>query len=350
MFSHQAACPSDYHYGARSLDRAPAFAAETLYVVGGLYGNPEALETVLALRAREEQAGRRVTLVCNGDFNWFNVAQEDFRRINEAVLGHHAILGNVEAELGREGGPVQCGCNYPPHVEQGVVERSHRIFARLRETARAFPALCARLRALPMTLVVRVGAQRIGILHGDAESLAGWSLAGDALAGLAGEAAGQGLAAEHGGAACAEGVPQTPLARVEGYFRDSGLSAFATTHTCLPFVLNLRVDGRERVIVNNGSAGMPNFRGLPGGLLTRISSHPAPPGDSLYGLVSGGVRYDALPIPYDQGAWLRRFLAQWPPGSPVHSSYHDRIAAGPDYAPEQAIRGRATALRPRRTA
>ena len=35
-------------------------------------------------------------------------------------------------------------------------------------------------------------------------------------------------------------------------------------------------------------------------------------------------------------AFLDRFLARWPPGSPAHASYYRRIVAGPDYALTQA--------------
>ncbi|MCK7500655.1 MAG: hypothetical protein MZW92_68400 [Comamonadaceae bacterium] len=65
-------------------------------MVGGLYGNERALDTVEALAAAERGP---VTIVFNGDFNWFNVDSAAFRRINERVLGHAALLGNVEYEL-----------------------------------------------------------------------------------------------------------------------------------------------------------------------------------------------------------------------------------------------------------
>jgi hypothetical protein len=88
---------------------------------------------------------------------------------------------------------------------------------------------------------------------------------------------------------------------------------------------------------------MPNFRGRRGGLLTRISARPTPPAESLYGITANGLRYDALPIPYDPARWLRRFEADWPPGTPAHTSYHARIANGPAYTLAQAMRG---AVRP----
>jgi hypothetical protein len=336
-----ATCPADYGYAPEALSLAPELEAETLYVVGGLYGNPEALEALLALRAREEAHGGPVTLVFNGDFHWFDVQPAVFGRIGAAVAAHVALRGNVEAELARPGGSMDCGCSYPDYVEPGVPERSNAIFVRLAQTASACPGQREALAALPLYRVARVGGRRIAILHGDPESLAGWSLAEEALAGLDGQAS----------AGCMPGAaPETPLSRIEAWFRRAEVDAFATTHTCLPFARDFTVDGMMRLIINNGSAGMPNFRGRHCGLLTRISARPARPVGSLYGCSVAGVRYDALPIAYDHERWLQRFAADWPPGSPAHASYLRRIVDGPDYTLLQAARGRTRPARLRRSA
>ena len=89
-------CPVSYRYAPRELDREPQVVAETVYVVGGLYGNVEALAAITALAARE--AGP-VTLVFNGDFHWFDVADADFAHVTDAVLAHAALRGNVETEI-----------------------------------------------------------------------------------------------------------------------------------------------------------------------------------------------------------------------------------------------------------
>src|SRR6185369_1257711 len=119
----------------------PSFDAETLYVAGGLYGNPFALDALLEIVAGDPGA----TLVFNGDFNWFNVEAEDFRRVNETVLAHGAIRGNVETELAQPAQDAGCGCGYPDWVDDAVVARSNRIQEKLRATARAQPGLTARL-------------------------------------------------------------------------------------------------------------------------------------------------------------------------------------------------------------
>jgi hypothetical protein len=37
--------------------------------------------------------------VFNGDVHWLDVDPRDFQAISDTVLAHHAIKGNVEAEL-----------------------------------------------------------------------------------------------------------------------------------------------------------------------------------------------------------------------------------------------------------
>jgi hypothetical protein len=88
-----------------------------------------------------------------------------------------------------------------------VVQRSNEIFVRLARTARTFPHLCEAMGALPRMLRVRVGERQIGVLHGDPESLSGWSRAAEALAGL-----------DDPGAAPAD-VSQTPRGRIADWFR-----------------------------------------------------------------------------------------------------------------------------------
>ncbi|MCJ7838245.1 MAG: hypothetical protein MUP61_03385, partial [Burkholderiales bacterium] len=162
-------CPLRYHYGAGAIAAAPERPAETLYVIGGLYGNLQALAAVEAMAGAEPGP---VTLCFNGDFNWFNVDAAGYRAINERVLRHDAIVGNVEAELGEESADAGCGCAYPETVAAAVVERSNQIHARLKRTAAQYPDLLGRLSALPMVARYRVGSMRIGVVHGDAESLA----------------------------------------------------------------------------------------------------------------------------------------------------------------------------------
>jgi hypothetical protein len=99
----------------------------------------------------------------------------------EAVAGHHATLGNVEAELINPSGNNGCGCAYPDYIDDGTVELSNTIASRLRATGVQVPELVGLLENLPRYLVAEVAGHRIGVLHGDPESLAGWRLALEAM-------------------------------------------------------------------------------------------------------------------------------------------------------------------------
>jgi hypothetical protein len=72
-----------------------------------------------------------------------------------------------------------CGCDYPAYVSDTVVANSNAVVARLRAaaTGERHPWLAE----LPRYLTVAVGERRVGIVHGDPDNLAGWSLALEAV-------------------------------------------------------------------------------------------------------------------------------------------------------------------------
>ncbi len=295
-------CPLRYRYGPGAIARAPERSAAILYVVGGLYGNLPALDAIEAMASDEPGP---VTLCFNGDFNWFNVDDAGFRAINERVLRHDAILGNVEAEFGSDSNDAGCGCAYPDQVDHGTVERSNQIHAALKRTAARHPDLLARLAGLPMVARYRVGDAMVGIVHGDAESLAGWRFDVTAL-----------------------DDPALHAWRAEA-FNEAAVDIFASTHTCLPALRRYDFPA-PKIVANNGSAGMPNSSGDRFGLLTRIAVTPSPH-RKLYGNKLRDTHVDALAINYDDAAWQDRFLENWPEGSPAWQSYFKRIVDGPDY-------------------
>jgi hypothetical protein len=299
-------CPLSYRYSPRELDRDPDFQADVLYVAGGLYGNVMALEALQALAAREEGA----TVVFNGDFHWFDIVPADFESVTREVLGHRALRGNVETEIAGEDGGAGCGCAYPLDVSDAEVARSNLILERLRATARLFPELRERLGALPMHLVARVGEARIGIVHGDAASLAGWGFAHDRL------------------------DDPAHSRWVESMFREARVDVFASTHTCLPALRQFDVG----VVANNGATGMPNFAGHRAGLVTRIALERFGGPERLYGLESCGVHVECIELAYDHERWIARFLSAWPEGSAAHDSYFRRIMQGPRFELARALR------------
>jgi hypothetical protein len=326
-------CPVRYRYGAASLARPAEAQCETLYVVGGLYGNDVALDAVLRMFDAERAPKR---LVFNGDFHWFDSDPAVFARVQRRVLGFDALRGNVETELGDPGDPGEpgdplatdetgCGCAYPDWVGDSVVQRSNRILDTLRRTALLCPGAPEQLAALDMTRRVDVAGVRVGIVHGDAESLAGW-----------------GFAAEHL-------RDEAHRQQARAWFDIAQVDLFACSHTCLPVFCSLPQAGDAPsrftpAVLNNGAAGMGNFRGDSSGLLTRISSHAVPAANKAqlrHGLQRGGLHIDALAIAIPPERWHPRFLAQWPAGTDAHASYWQRICEGPDHGLDDALSGQA---------
>ena len=294
-------CPVDYYYDPNEFDRTPDITAEILYVVGGLYGNAAALDTVERL-AQAERAP--VTIAFNGDFHWFDAEPAWFAAVEAGVSRHTAIRGNVETEIARSDDVgAGCGCAYPESVSNETVARSNAILRELRPVA---GDAGARLAALPMHRVAQVGRLRVGIVHGDAVALAGWRF--DA-------------------ASLDRPATRCWLADIQEHAR---VDVFASTHTCAAALREFALPGGELTVINNGSAGMANFSSSTFGLLSRIATGPSPH-VPVYGIVHDDVFIDAIPVHFDMADFLGRFLPRWPPGSAAHTSYFRRIMEGPDH-------------------
>lgn len=316
-FSAGLICPSSYRYSPAVFARAPELHAEVAYVIGGLYGNGAALAEIERMASRETAA---VMLIFNGDFHWFDVDPDLFGYIDAAVARHTALRGNVETELAGDDEANGCGCAYPESVPDEDVDRSNEILAQLRATARCAesrrPGLRARLAALPMHRVARIGDARIGIVHGDAWALAGWKFAHDSLHDANREET------------------------IAAAFEQAALEGFASTHTCLPALKVFDTGLGDRFVVNNGSAGMPNFRGSRAGLITRIGATPLPgrlASARSYGTAAAGVHVDALSVQFDADAWIADFERLWPAGTAAQVSYRQRIVDGPCFSIEDAL-------------
>lgn len=308
MTAPEGARPLRHRHGAAALARAPEHPADTLYVVGGLYGNLAALDAVEALASLEPRA---VVLCFNGDFNEFNVDDTGFVAINRRVLAHHASLGTAEAELLSGGGDAPCGYAYPANTDLATVERSSQIHARLRVTSANHGEIVAQLATLPMVRRYRVGELCVGVVHGDAESLAGRRFDVAAL----------------------DDPGQSDWR--ERAFADARVNLFASSHTGLPALRCFEFAGDQVAVINSGAAGMPNFSHTRFGAITRVATSPAPFAP-LYGTRLGRVSIDSLPVAYDAARWQRQFLANWPPGSPAHESCYERILRGPDFGIRRA--------------
>ncbi len=293
-------CPMDYRYTPGDLAVTPVTATDTLYVVGGLYGNPFALTEAQKLLDTEN-----AQCIFNGDFNWFNCSDDDFVSLNNTVLKHDCIRGNVETELARRPFDGGCGCGYPDSVADDVVDWSNNIIARLNATARNHETLQSDLQALPMSKRYQVGDSAVQVIHGDCRSLAGWSLSREALS--------------------------NPATETLKDIAACNADIIACTHTCEPIATTLSsaATGAQKdiAIINNGAAGMPNFNHDLFGLVTRISTTPAPTA-AVYGTELDGVYIDAIALRFDQEAFLQWFVEHWPPGTPAHQSYFTRLSSG----------------------
>ena len=158
-------------------------------------------------------------------------------RSSAASRGISAIRGNVETEIARASDiGAGCGCAYPDDVDEGIVTRSNEILDRsARGRARPRPRSASpRCRCISSRTV---GGLRVGIVHGDAASLAGWRFAHDALDDPANDAW---------------------LAEVRA---SRGVDVFASTHTCLAALREFALPDGRLTVINNGAAGMANFSG-----------------------------------------------------------------------------------------
>lgn len=295
-------CPIDYRYRPEDIAAAPTLpdlqGLDALWVVGGLYGNREALDAVLI--AYSADPSPRKALVFNGDFHWFDADSGWFADIQAEVDRHWATRGNVETELAREGiGAAGCGCAYPDDVSDDTVQCSNRIIERLHAVVPK--DVRPRLAALPRFLRAEVGGVGVGIVHGDAHSLAGWRFSHEAL--------------------------QDEVARNAARLAcdAAAVRIFASSHTCMPVVSDL---GAGHWVINNGAAGMPNALGALHGLCTRIAT-TAPTGATQC-RHDGALYLSLQTVNYSVTQWWQRFEGCWPPGSDAFRSYSDRLRFGPN--------------------
>ncbi len=297
-------CPLDYRLTRDAFSGEPLFDCQALYVVGGLYGNRQAL-TALQRRLAAEPKAR---VVFNGDAHWFDRDPEIFQQIEQGLSAHLALRGNVETELGRaDDSGAGCGCAYPMSVDEAVVERSNAIQSELNRTVQRLPGMAERLAARPGTALVSVAGQRVAISHGDEQSLAGWSCSRENLN---------------------EPARQQQL---DSWFAAQAIQVLATSHTCAAVAINLALGA----LINNGAAGMPNFAGGRYGLLSRIASTPHPA--ALYRCERNGLFIEALPLNYAHDAFLADFDRQWPAHSPAALSYRSRILGVAADQPQHAL-------------
>lgn len=276
---------------------------DTLLVVGGLYGNPFAMDRVHQMVREEKQLlgeQGKVGVVFNGDMHWFDRTPEEFARIEQGAEPFIPLVGNVEAEVRRPMDiGVGCGCAYPDCTDDASVSRSNRIHHMMRKEVQKHPELIEKLANRPGHMVAQVGSCKVGITHGDEKLLGGWDCAIEQL----------------------EDVLRQ--GELSDFMRANAIDIFATTHTCAAVAGCLQAG----VVINNGAAGLPTFAGQQFGILTRIAKTPHE--DAVYRTQHKGVYIEAVPVRYDQEAYIQWFDGLWKHNSPGEVSYRNRIVNGP---------------------
>lgn len=310
-------CPVDYHIADDAFSGEPEYSCDVLYVVGGLYGNPFALQAVDRLieaerdnAASREGSALNVKAVFNGDMHWFDKTAENFESLEKAAAKHILLVGNVEAELRRdEPIGVGCGCAYPACVDDETVARSNTIHSMLFNALATRPDLKALMTDRPSTATVSVAGRKVGITHGDEKMVGGWNCSREELA--------------------------SPARRreLDAFLQANGLAVLTTTHTCAAAAVALE----HGLVINNGAAGLPNFAGQHFGLAVRIAETPCD--DALFGAERDGLFVEAVPVRYDHDAYATWFDELWPKGTPAEISYRKRLLNGPSDAVEAAMLG-----------
>lgn len=305
-------CPADYRLSDEIFRGKPEVSCDTLYVVGGLYGNQEALKALKERVEKEKDAsGKKIKVVFNGDMHWFDKDAADFTKVEELTDQWIKMIGNVEAELRRPDDiGVGCGCAYPACVSQDSVDRSNIIHGKMKEMLKEHPELVARLKDRAAAKTVLVAGHKVGITHGDETMIGGWNCSWEEL------------------------QKEERKKELDAWMEDHQVEVLATTHTCAPVAATMEYGA----VINNGATGMPNFEEEKAGLLTRISTEPCE--DAIYRAVRNGLYIEAVPVRFDREAFLDWFDRVWPEGSEASVSYRSRIVDGvKGEKPEYAIQG-----------
>jgi len=305
-------CPVDYHLDEALFSADSSLHTDTLYVVGGLYGNPFALDELERMLEKERKLGRDPLVVLNGDIHWFDKTADNFLSIERRIErnGWVPLVGNVEAELRRQVDVgVGCGCSYPDCTDDASVSRSNRIHRMLSTAVQERPECKEPLIGRPPATTVDVCGIKVAITHGDEKLLGGWDCSGDSLQ---------------------DPVRQDELSR---WMKRMGVRVLACTHTCAPVGIALE-DG---VVINNGATGLPNFEGQQFGIVSRIATTSSD--EWIFGTQLDGLFIEAVPVRYDHDAYLAWFDDLWSRLSPAAVSYRGRIIDGPAERIQEALFG-----------
>lgn len=331
-------CPLSYRSSPATFALAPTTElpnpTSPIYVVGGLYGNTQALKTIINLASKETSPPN---IIFNGDFNFFNIHPSTFSTINSTVLSspfHLSTAGNIEREISTESSNyIGCGCSYPSFVSQSTITRSDKIVKSLHSTC-ATSTYNSQLGNLPNFMKIEYHGVKIAVLHGDFHSLSGWSFSAESMPPPS--------PTLHASLSVSPDFPTTQKSSVIEMCEEAGVDIVTCTHTCLPYGQKFTnpITSKEYLIFNSGSAGISNFSNTTGGIITRITAVSSITsekfqndrgGRKVYESNVGGIRVEGVEVVFDDRKWREEFLMQWPEGSAAYDSYWGRITGGVEY-------------------
>lgn len=286
-------CSIDYFLSKDWARHSKPVDEEVIYIIGGLYGNIFSVETFNRMAKEEASAP---LMIFNGDMHWFDVEYDDFMTVENNTHGIK-LLGNVEFELPTSPEKADCGCNYPPDVDEGTVARSNVIHSSMKKNLKEKEIL-KELEQREKTAAITAMGVRIAITHGDEKSMSGWECARDAL------------------------QKEERREELDIWLRENQIDILVTTHTCLPAITAIG----DSVVSNNGSAGMANVQGKTYGLITRIAKTPHSKAVATKRVKD--VYVELVKVEFSIEKFVEFFDNRWPEGSPASVSYRDRIVEG----------------------
>lgn len=311
-------CPMDYKLTQEMFEECDGAEINTLYAVGGLYGNIFAAETIKEIVEDGRKNGEISTVALNGDSHWFDKEEETFFKVENIIKKWIPMQGNVEMEMTRNSDiGAGCGCAYPDCVDDSTVERSNKIHGELKKIAEKNPELVAELKNRPKVKIFNVGGKKICVTHGDEKLLGGWGCSVDSM--------------------------QSEERRndIKNWMDRNEISVMAVSHTCSPVFAgygNENTEGKSTAaVINNGAAGLPNFKDGNYGLISRISTFKSD--KAIYRTEIDNIYVEAVPVKYSTPEFIQWFDRIWKTGSPAEISYRERIVKSVDVEIADALIG-----------
>ena len=270
-------------------------------VIGGLYGNMQSLKEIKKYEKNNQ-------LIFNGDFHWLNKKKEEFVAVQEFINNHIALKGNIEESLSNSKNFDNCNCDYPDYFPPEETIYSNEIFSQLKKTYLSCEDYKNHFDQLGTQLYIPIkNGPNIFITHGDLQSLSGWMFS-------------------------VRSINKINKGKFLKFFNKVNADVIISSHTCLPvFCHATDTNGEDKLLLNNGAAGMPNFRNKNFGIIIRISSSKSIDEKVLYRKKIKNYFFEAIKLEYSNKNFIKEFLINWPSKSSGYKAYFDRISNGPSF-------------------